>query len=121
MGRCRSPLTIPIAIFMGCYLRFPSRAGVGSFIDRRIGLLPLAVVSGDWVALPLGLAWFSLSPVTLCWLLLISYGFAASVLPVAGCCQRHATTCQRSAPSRSRSVFVRLTRSSGPSGVEIRR
>lgn len=75
-------MTIPIAIFMGCYLRFlrPGRVSEVSLIG--IGLLLLAVVSGDWVAhTSWGAAWFSLSPVTLCWLL-ISYGFAASVLPV---------------------------------------
>ena len=45
-------------------------------------LLLLAVVSGDWVAnTSWGTAWFTLSPVTLSWFLII-YGFAASVLPV---------------------------------------
>ncbi|OSC39218.1 carbon starvation CstA family protein [Mycobacterium decipiens] len=75
-------MTIPIALFMGCYLRFlrPGRVSEVSLIG--VGLLLLAVVSGDWVAhTSWGAAWFSLSPVTLCWLL-ISYGFAASVLPV---------------------------------------
>ncbi|MEE2852016.1 MAG: carbon starvation CstA family protein [Actinomycetota bacterium] len=75
-------MTIPIALFMGCYLRFlrPGRVSEVSVIG--FALLLLAVVSGHWVAeTPWGAAWFTLSPVTLCWCL-IGYGFAASVLPV---------------------------------------
>ncbi|CAM3008115.1 carbon starvation protein A [Mycobacterium intermedium] len=75
-------MTIPIALFMGCYLRFlrPGRVGEVSFIG--FALLLAAVGSGNWVAqTSWGAAWFTLSPVTLCWCL-ISYGFAASVLPV---------------------------------------
>ncbi|KZS84685.1 carbon starvation protein A [Mycobacterium persicum] len=75
-------MTIPIALFMGCYLRFlrPGRVAEVSMIG--VALLLLAVVSGDWVAqTSWGADWFSLSPVTLSWLL-IGYGFAASVLPV---------------------------------------
>lgn len=52
-------MTIPIAIFMGCYLRFlrPGRVSEVSLIG--IGLLLLAVVSGDWVAhTSWGAAWF---------------------------------------------------------------
>ncbi|OBK72576.1 carbon starvation CstA family protein [Mycobacterium sp. 1165178.9] len=75
-------MTIPIALFMGCYLRFlrPGRVSEVSVIG--FALLLLAVVSGNWVAeTPWGASWFTLSPVTLCWCL-ITYGFAASVLPV---------------------------------------
>jgi carbon starvation protein len=75
-------MTIPIAVFMGCYLRFlrPGRVGEVSVIGA--GLLLLSVTSGNWVAhTSWGAAWFTLSPVTLCWLL-VAYGFAASVLPV---------------------------------------
>ncbi|ETZ97994.1 carbon starvation CstA family protein [Mycobacterium kansasii 732] len=75
-------MTIPIALFMGCYLRFlrPGRVAEVSLIG--VALLLLAVVSGDWVSqTSWGADWFSLSPVTLSWLL-IGYGFAASVLPV---------------------------------------
>lgn len=75
-------MTIPIALFMGCYLRFlrPGRVGEVSFIG--FVLLLAAVGSGNWVAeTSWGAFWFSLSPVTLCWCL-IGYGFAASVLPV---------------------------------------
>ena len=75
-------MTIPIALFMGCYLRFlrPGRVSEVSLIG--FALLLLAVVSGSWVAeTSWGASWFTLSPVTLCWCL-IAYGLAASVLPV---------------------------------------
>jgi carbon starvation protein len=75
-------MTIPIALFMGCYLRFlrPGRVAEVSVIG--FALLLAAVASGNWVAeTPWGASWFTLSPVTLCWCL-IGYGFAASVLPV---------------------------------------
>lgn len=75
-------MTIPIALFMGCYLRFlrPGRVSEVSVIG--VALLLAAVASGNWVAqTSWGAAWFTLSPVTLCWCL-IAYGFAASVLPV---------------------------------------
>ncbi|OBH03614.1 carbon starvation protein CstA [Mycobacterium sp. E2699] len=75
-------MTIPIALFMGCYLRFlrPGRVSEVSVIG--FALLLLAVASGSWVAeTTWGASWFTLSPVTLCWCLII-YGFSASVLPV---------------------------------------
>ena len=75
-------MTIPIAVFMGCYLRFlrPRRVAEVSLIG--VALLLLAIAAGNWVGQTRwGASWFSLSPVTVCWLL-ISYGFAASVLPV---------------------------------------
>ncbi|MBS9534027.1 carbon starvation protein A [Mycobacterium sp. M1] len=75
-------MTIPIALFMGVYLRFlrPGRVSEVSLVG--IVLLLAAVVSGRWVAeTPWGAAWFTLSPVALSWCV-IGYGFAASVLPV---------------------------------------
>ncbi len=75
-------MTIPIAIFMGCYLRFirPGRISEVSVIG--CALLLLAVISGNWVSeTSWGATWFNLSPVTLSWLVII-YGFTASVLPV---------------------------------------
>ncbi|MGV0837310.1 carbon starvation CstA family protein [Mycolicibacterium thermoresistibile] len=75
-------MTIPIAIFMGIYLRYlrPGRVSEVSVIG--VALLLLAVVSGDWVAqTSWGASWFNLSPVTLSWCIII-YGLAASVLPV---------------------------------------
>src|ERR1700761_3302281 len=75
-------MTIPIAIFMGCYLRFirPGRISEVSLIGCV--LLLLAVAGGDWVAeTSWGASWFNLSPVTLSWFIIV-YGFVASVLPV---------------------------------------
>jgi carbon starvation protein len=75
-------MTIPIAIFMGLYLRFlrPGRVSEVSVIG--VVLLLLAVLSGGWVAdTGWGTDWFTLSKVTLSWCIII-YGFAASVLPV---------------------------------------
>jgi carbon starvation protein len=75
-------MTIPIAIFMGIYLRFlrPGRVSEVSLIG--VVLLLLAVVSGGWVAeTSWGADWFTLSKVTLSWCIII-YGFSASVLPV---------------------------------------
>lgn len=75
-------MTIPIAVFMGCYLRFlrPGRVAEVSFIG--FALLMLAVVSGDWIAeTSWGVSWLNLSPLTVSWLIVI-YGFVASVLPV---------------------------------------
>lgn len=75
-------MTIPIALFMGCYLRFLRPGRVAEVSGVGAGLLLFAVVSGNWVAnTAWGVRWCTLSPVTLCWLL-IGYGFAASVLPV---------------------------------------
>ncbi|AFM16554.1 carbon starvation protein, predicted membrane protein [Mycolicibacterium chubuense NBB4] len=75
-------MTIPIALFMGLYLRFlrPGRVSEVSVIGLL--LLLLAVVSGGWVAeTSWGDDWFTLSKVTLSWCIII-YGLAASVLPV---------------------------------------
>jgi carbon starvation protein len=75
-------MTIPIAILMGCYLRFirPGRISEVSLIGCV--LLLLAVASGNWVAeTGWGAAWFNFSPVTLSWFVIV-YGFVASVLPV---------------------------------------
>src|ERR1700709_2300163 len=75
-------MTIPIALFMGLYLRFlrPGRVSEVSLIG--VGLLLLAVVSGGWVAeTAWGADWFTLSKVTLSWCIIV-YGLAASVLPV---------------------------------------
>ncbi|WP_431232933.1 carbon starvation CstA family protein [Mycolicibacterium psychrotolerans] len=75
-------MTIPIAIFMGLYLRFlrPGRVSEVSVIG--VALLLLAVASGGWVAgTDWGTDWFTLSKVTLSWCIIV-YGLAASVLPV---------------------------------------
>jgi len=75
-------MTIPIAVFMGCYLRFirPGRVAEVSIIGFL--LLMLAVASGNIVGeTAWGASWLNLSPVTVSWLI-VGYGFAASVLPV---------------------------------------
>jgi carbon starvation protein len=75
-------MTIPIALFMGVYLRYlrPGRVSEVSLIG--VALLLLAVVAGGWVGhTDWGTEWFTLSKVTLSWCLII-YGLAASVLPV---------------------------------------
>ncbi|MGW0245272.1 carbon starvation CstA family protein [Nocardia goodfellowii] len=75
-------LTIPIALFMGVYLRYLRPGAVGEVSVIGIVLLLLAIVSGGWVAeTAWGEDWFTLSKVTIAWLL-IAYGFFASVLPV---------------------------------------
>jgi carbon starvation protein len=75
-------MTIPIALFMGCYLRFlrPGRVGEVSVIG--FVLLLIAVASGNWVSeTSWGADWLNLSAVTVGCLIII-YGFVASVLPV---------------------------------------
>lgn len=75
-------MTIPIALFMGVYLRFfrPGKVGEVSLIG--FALLMLAIISGNWVAgSGWGQDWFTLSGTTIAWFL-IAYGFIASVLPV---------------------------------------
>ena len=75
-------MTIPIAIFMGLYLRFfrPGRISEVSLIG--VVLLLLAVIAGDRVAeTSWGADWFTLSKVTLS-CCIIGYGFCASLLPV---------------------------------------
>jgi carbon starvation protein len=75
-------MTIPIAVFMGCYLRFlrPGRVAEVSVIG--FVLLMLAVAAGKVVGESAwGASWLNLSPVTVSWLI-VGYGFVASVLPV---------------------------------------
>ncbi|WIM88110.1 carbon starvation CstA family protein [Candidatus Mycobacterium wuenschmannii] len=75
-------MTIPIAVFMGCYLRFlrPGRVTEVSVIG--FVLLMAAVASGRYVSeTAWGASWLNLSPVTVSWLI-VGYGFVASVLPV---------------------------------------
>ncbi|MFB9383798.1 carbon starvation CstA family protein [Pseudonocardia petroleophila] len=74
-------MTIPIALFMGCYLRYirPGKIIEGSVIG--VALLLLAIVAGGWIDnSPLAEA-FTLSANQLT-LGLVIYGFVASVLPV---------------------------------------
>ncbi|MFJ9743522.1 carbon starvation CstA family protein, partial [Streptomyces sp. NPDC101166] len=75
-------MTIPIALFMGLYLRYLRPGKVGEVSIIGFAALMLAIISGNWVA---GSGWgrdlFTLSGTTISWMLII-YGFVASVLPV---------------------------------------
>lgn len=74
--------TIPIALFMGVYLRWlrPGRVGEASWLG--FALLMLALFGGQWVSLHPTLApLFSLDGLGLA-KALIGYGFIASVLPI---------------------------------------
>ncbi|MCD2340964.1 carbon starvation protein A [Ideonella azotifigens] len=74
--------TIPVALFMGVYLRWirPGRIGEVSLIG--FVLLMLAILGGQWVHESPALApLFTFDGKALTWML-IGYGFVASVLPV---------------------------------------
>ena len=75
-------LTIPIALFMGAYLRWLRPGRVLEATAIGLVLLILALYAGQWVAESPTLApTFTLSRITLAWYIM-AYGFAASVLPV---------------------------------------
>jgi len=76
-------MTIPIALFMGYYLRTLRPGQVIETTVIGVGLLLLAIIAGGWVQESGGslAAAFTLEPRTLV-ICLIIYGFAASVLPV---------------------------------------
>lgn len=74
--------TIPLAIFMGIYLRYlrPGRIGEVSVIG--LVFLVFAIISGGWVAeSPTWAPYFDFTGVQLTWML-VGYGFVAAVLPV---------------------------------------
>ncbi|OCA63282.1 carbon starvation protein A [Aeromonas piscicola] len=74
--------TIPLAIFMGIYIRYlrPGRIGEVSVIG--LVCLIFAIISGGWVAESKTWApYFDFDGVQLTWML-VGYGFVASVLPV---------------------------------------
>ncbi|EGI99312.1 pyruvate/proton symporter CstA [Shigella boydii] len=74
--------TIPLAIFMGIYLRYlrPGRIGEVSVIG--LVFLIFAIISGGWVAeSPTWALYFDFTGVQLTWML-VGYGFVAAVLPV---------------------------------------
>ena len=74
--------TIPVALFMGVYLRFlrPGRIGEVSVIG--FVLLMAAIFGGQWVSEhPVLAAAFTFTPVQLVWAL-IGYGFVAACIPV---------------------------------------
>ncbi len=73
--------TIPLAFFMGIYLRFirPGRIGEVSVIG--LVLLLFGIVSGGWIKDSSYASWFNYEATTLT-LMIIVYGFIAAVLPV---------------------------------------
>lgn len=74
-------MTIPIALFMGVYLRHLRPGKVAEVTVIGVALLLLVIAGGRWIAESDLAAAFTLDPRTLViWLVL--YGFAASVMPV---------------------------------------
>ena len=74
--------TIPIAIFMGVYMRFVRPGAIGEVSVIGFVLLMGAIFGGQYVSThPAWAAAFTFSGTELCWLL-IGYGFVASILPV---------------------------------------
>ncbi|WP_182112299.1 MULTISPECIES: carbon starvation CstA family protein [unclassified Actinotalea] len=75
-------MTIPIALFMGCYLRFLRPGKVTEVSLIGFVLLLAAIVGGGMIA---DTAWgadvFTLDKVTIAWAIVV-YGFIAAVLPV---------------------------------------
>ncbi|GAA2725304.1 carbon starvation CstA family protein [Cellulomonas aerilata] len=75
-------MTIPIALFMGCYLRFwrPGKVTEVSLIG--FVLLMAAIIGGGAIAeTAWGAELFTLDKVTIAWAIVV-YGFVAAVLPV---------------------------------------
>ncbi len=75
-------MTIPIALFMGVYLRYlrPGRIAEVSLIG--FVLLMAAIIGGGWIAeTDWGAAMFTLDRTTIAWGIIV-YGFVAAVLPV---------------------------------------
>jgi carbon starvation protein len=75
-------MTIPIALFLGVYLRYFRAGRVLEASAIGVALVVFAVVAGQWIADSPSLASkFTLGGVTLAFAI-IAYGFAASALPV---------------------------------------
>ncbi|PFG40282.1 carbon starvation protein [Georgenia soli] len=75
-------LTIPIALFMGVYLRYLRPGKVMEVSVIGFALLMFAIISGRWVAESAwGAELFHLDRTTIAWAIII-YGFVAAVLPV---------------------------------------
>jgi len=75
-------LTIPIALFMGCYLGFIRPGKVLEISIIGFVLLMFAIISGRWVAeSELGSALFHLDRPVIAWSIIV-YGFIAAILPV---------------------------------------
>jgi carbon starvation protein len=74
--------TMPIAVFMGLYLRYLRPGKVLEISVIGFGLVVLAIFGGEWVAAsPTFAPWFTFGGLALAWMVII-YGFFASALPV---------------------------------------
>ena len=75
-------MTIPIAIFMGLYLRYLRPGRITEISIIGFILLMAAIIAGGWVAgTDLGAQLFTLERTTIAWGIII-YGVVAAVLPV---------------------------------------
>ncbi|MDP9269069.1 MAG: carbon starvation protein A [Acidobacteriota bacterium] len=74
-------MTMPIALLMGVYLRYLRPGKVLETSALGFVLVMAAIFGGQWVAHSSVAGWFTLSGTTLS-VLVIVYGFAASVVPV---------------------------------------
>jgi len=75
-------MTIPIALFMGVYLRYIRPGKVTEVSIIGFVLLMAAIIGGGWVAgTEWGQALFHLDTTTIAWAIII-YGFIAAILPV---------------------------------------
>ena len=74
--------TMPIAVFMGLYLRYLRPGQVREISVIGFALVILSIFGGQWVAESAAWApWFTLSGMALAWAVIV-YGFCASALPV---------------------------------------
>jgi carbon starvation protein len=75
-------MTIPIAVFVGLYLRFIRPGRITEISVIGFVLLMAAIIAGGWVAeTEWGTALFTLDRTTIAWGIIV-YGFVAAVLPV---------------------------------------
>lgn len=75
-------MTIPIALFMGVYLRYLRPGKVTEVSLIGFVLLLLAIIGGGWISeTAWGVELFTLDRITIAWGIII-YGFIAAVLPV---------------------------------------
>ncbi|MHA7283127.1 carbon starvation CstA family protein [Arthrobacter sp. TMS2-4] len=75
-------MTIPIALFMGVYLRYLRPGKVTEVSVIGFVLLLLAIIGGGWISeTAWGVELFTLDRITIAWGIII-YGFIAAVLPV---------------------------------------
>lgn len=74
-------MTIPIALFMGLYIRYIRPGKIGEISLVGFVLLMASIYFGGKVAESAWAPWFTLTGVELTWALIV-YGFVAAVLPV---------------------------------------